>query len=149
MENFERENSALETYRAMKNSKEAEYRENREKDEKRKNEEKEKILELLKNEGVPDEKVETNGYSFQLTYKGMSIVFVNQEDRLCGEMYKTPRTDEERKMLEEAHMMIYEDKGFAQAIKSEYYYEDFIFAGNPVRRVKNILKLAESKGLEG
>ena len=149
MENFERENDVLAKYRAIKNREEEEHKKEREKSEKKQNEEKERILELLKDKGVPNEKVETNGYWFHFTYKGMFIDFVNQESRLCGVMYKTPHTDEERQMLKDAEIMISEDEDFAKGIRSEYNYEDFIWNGNPVDIVEKVLELAESKGLEG
>ena len=115
---------------------------------------KKEILAVLARVGVPPSGVRTNGYWFEFSYKGMRVNFVNQENRLCGEVYRAPLNREEEEVLRDAHRITMREDDLADEFRREFLYKDFVIYDEPSRAVYSVLgvvkdlleKTAPSKG---
>lgn len=90
-------------------------------------------------------KVNTNNYWFSFNYNRLLIHFVNQTDRLCGEMYNPPLNKDEEECLRDGHRIMSDNKykdGRGQ-FQREFNYRSFIFCGDMYKTVKNVVKLAQ------
>ncbi|MDD5086306.1 MAG: hypothetical protein PHV16_00995 [Candidatus Nanoarchaeia archaeon] len=64
------------------------------------------ILKTLSLHGIKKQDIESNGYWFHFDYNSYFVGFVNQSERLCGEMYRKPKNKEEEKHMKEIERRI-------------------------------------------
>lgn len=132
-------------YRAVKAQEYSEHKARTAEHNRIQEEQKKQILAVLAKAGVQPYEVQTNGYWFHFTHKGMYVDFVNQTERLCGQVYRLPRNDEEKEVLRDANMIVLRKNDLADEFRREFLYEDFVLYGNPASVVSKVLKLAEKE----
>lgn len=99
------------------------------------------ILAGLKANGIPEERVKTNGYSFQFDFNGMRIAFVVQTERVCGEMHRLPQNREEGTLLANKDFVL-NRKELKTEFCRAFWYQDFCIDGDPVSAVGKIMAMA-------
>lgn len=104
---------------------------------------KKEVLHALAANGVPAERVETNGYSFQFDSNGMLIAFTIQTGRVCGEMHRLPQNREEGTLLANKDFILNREE-----LKTEFcrcfLYQDFCINGDLALAVWEIMLMAQN-----
>ena len=123
----------LREWKEYKEKQEREFKERQKIDKYKENIRKDIITHYLKNVlGVSE--FNTNGYWYHFCYKGYYIDFVDQEERICGEMFIKPETKEEWEMIRELSSIMYSIQFsypyLARKIINAYDYDSFVFEGS-------------------
>lgn len=102
---------------------------------------KQEILAVLERAGIEPAEVDTNGYWFHFPFQGMEISFVNQTTRICCDYWRTGRNDDEKKFLEDVHIVARtcESAGMLGDFKREFLYGEIVIDGDPASGVENLL----------
>jgi hypothetical protein len=85
--------------------------------------------------GVVDHK--TNLYWHGFTYKSYTVSFVDQTDRICGEYYLTPESEEEATIIKDYNMV---GSRLQETINEKYNYTPFVIDGYSPIAVKSLLR---------
>ena len=104
---------------------------------------KEEILAALEAAGIPKERVETNGYSFRFSCNGMLIGFVNQTERISGEMHRRPQNREEAVLIANQDFILSQEEIRNEFCES-FLYQEFCIYGDPVSAIGEIIAMASN-----
>jgi hypothetical protein len=113
------------------------------------------IMAVLNERGVDENTMWTNGYIYEFALNNTTVSFCDQDDRIVGELYRTPSNSSETEMLEDAHTIM-SDAQFdaydgldnttsthisaAERIVSTYGYREFIIDGYPSVALKELIR---------
>ena len=100
------------------------------------------ILNYLNSIGV--DKIETNNYWFHFEYKGLYVDFVNQTNRLCGEIQKPKRLMSQSEIKDFDIRFKYQEYGKL----NKYYYHKYNFEGDHIKDIKSIIEIVDNKEKE-
>ena len=89
--------------------------------------------------------ISTNGYWFRFSYRGIQINFVNQEDRLCVEMYRAPISNEEKVFFAQHESQLHQIAGgpVGKKFQELYSYKDLVIDGSLEQALEKIKLLAD------
>tara|TARA_Y100000310_G_C20646794_1_gene797109 strand:+ start:380 stop:889 length:510 start_codon:yes stop_codon:yes gene_type:complete len=104
---------------------------------------KQEIFSILSKYGIEKEDVHTNGYWFQFEYNDLHVNFVNQTERLCGEMYRSPVNSDEQRCVRDARMIMHEGRSEFKEFQREFDYRSFVVYGSTKSATKDVMKIAK------
>lgn len=106
------------------------------------NRQKEQIVFALTTEyEIPRLAIHTNGYSFKFSYRGLIVNFVNQTERLCGEIHRPPINKDEREDLERFAFIAGTDEYLE--FQKKFNFRHFVISGSPLEALSRVMELAE------
>lgn len=94
-------------------------------------------------EGKPISEFWSNGYVYQFDYNGFHAIICNQDSRVVGEIYKTPKDEAESEMIREAHMLEHHNKMLYADIVDEFRYKHFCIDGSLINGIKSVMGLID------
>lgn len=100
------------------------------------------VIQLLVDNGATDVAIE--GTSLKFDYAGLQVDVVSQETRLIGSAHKKPKTDLERRCLEDDSKVF--NSGDVEKIEefiNTLNYRQFVFDGQPHLAILDVLELAK------
>lgn len=101
------------------------------------------ILSVLSQHGIQEKEVSINSYWFHFIYSPLYINFVNQNERLCGEMYRILVNKDEEECIRDGHTIMHKYPKERKEFQKEFNYRNFIFYGHPRLTTENVITLAQ------
>ena len=90
--------------------------------------------------------INTNGYWFNFIKDGVYVFFVNQKHRICGEMYREPKSDKEREMQRKYFFLKHgneKERKLAEQLRVKTKRREFVICGSGQGSIKEVFDLVE------